>query len=448
MSRAPSLRVRLLAGVLAATLLAWIAVSVWGYLRARHELAEILDGHLAQSAALLVAQLPGDDDDDELELDLEHAPELHRHARKVAFQVWERGRKLRVHSVSAPRTRLAESDRGLSDSTVEGERWRVFSAWSANGRALVQVGERLDVRDAVSRQMALDLLLPLIVALPLLGIALALVVGRALKPLQALADAVAAREPRRLEPVSSAGVPREVLPLVDRLNALFERIAALVEKERAFTADAAHELRTPLAGIRAQAQVASDSADTAERRHALAQVMAGCDRAARLAEQLLTLARLDDDSTRRRFAPCALDAVARAVLAELAQAAHSRGVALELHGDAPVRVVGDEGLLHVLVRNLVDNGLRYGSAGGVVRVDIVSTAAGARLRVVDLGPGIPASERARVLDRFHRVLGSAESGAGLGLSIVARIAALHGATLELGEGPAGRGLAVTLSFPQ
>jgi two-component system sensor histidine kinase QseC len=440
---ARSLRTRLLAGVLAAVATAWIAVSVAAYLRARHELEELLDAHLAQSAALLVAQLPAGED----ELDLEHAPELHRYARKVAFQIWEDGRKLRLHSLSAPQERLSPVDRGFSDSTVSGVRWRVFSAWVAGRKALVQVGERSAAREALSRQIALHLLLPLALGLPLLGVALTLAVGRALRPLRALADVVAARDPLRLEPIGAAGVPREVLPLVERLNALFARIAASIEKERAFTADAAHELRTPLAAIRAQAQVAYESADGGERSRALQQVMAGCDRAARLSEQLLTLARLEDAASRKGFEACDLREVARSVLAERAQDAHSRGVALELHAEAPARVQGDAALLHVLLRNLVDNAVRYGAEGGVVRVEAGASARGVVLRVIDRGPGIPAGERGRVLDRFHRLPGSGEPGAGLGLSIVSRIASLHGATLELREGPQGRGLEVSLAFP-
>jgi two-component system sensor histidine kinase QseC len=450
MSRTSSLRARLLGGVLGAVSIVWIGVSVAGYLRSRHEMEELLDAHLAQSAALLVAQISesGDEDDEEeLELEMEHAPELHRYARNVAFQVWERGRKLRVHSRNAPRTKLSATEQGFSDARADGVRWRVFSTWALDRRVLVQMAERADTRDTVSAQIARHLLAPLLVALPLLGIALLLAIGRALAPLRALADAVAARDPQRLEPVTAERVPSEVGALVERLNELFARIAASLERERAFTADAAHELRTPLAAIRAQAQVARASRNDGERAHALDQVIAGCDRAARLSEQLLTLARLEAGEWRERLVACDLGDVARDVLAEVAPAAHERGVAVELHADAPVAVRGDTALLHVLLRNLVDNALRYGAGGSAVRVEIGRCASQPVLRVVDQGPGIPVAERARVLDRFYRGLGSAESGAGLGLAIAARIAALHGAALELEEGPGGRGLAVIVRWP-
>jgi two-component system sensor histidine kinase QseC len=238
-----------------------------------------------------------------------------------------------------------------------------------------------------------------------------------------------------------------VRPLAERLNALFRRVGESLEKERAFTADAAHELRTPIAGIRAQAQVAREATEDAERRRALDQVLAGCDRAARLAEQLLTLARLDAGQGQLRLAPCDLAQIAREVLAELAPGAHSCGTALALVAVAPVPVAGDSLLLHVLVRNLVDNAVRYGGPEGAVTVTVGRDAEGSRLCVSDRGPGIPLAERQRVLDRFYRSVGTREQGAGLGLSIVSRIAALHGAKLELSEGPGGHGLCATVGFP-
>lgn len=443
MKGGPSLRLRLLTGVLAAVALAWIAVAWTGYVQSRHELDELFDAHLAQSASLLIAQLSEEDDD---EIELEHAPGLHRYARNAAFQVWERGERLRLHSRSAPNHRLSQDDEGFSDASVDGVDWRVFSAWTKGRRALVQVGERRDAREAVSREIAAYLLLPLALALPLLGGTLALAIGRALRPLRDLADDIGGRHPERLEPVVAPNAPREVRPVVDRLNALFARISESLERERAFTADAAHELRTPLAAIRAQAQVARQAGGDAERRHALDQVIAGCDRAARLSEQLLTLARLDAGGASRRFAPCDLGQVARDVLGEIAPAAYGRdvSVALEAKGPAPVR--GDEGLLRVLLRNLVENAVRYAPRGSAVRVRAEARGAGAWLCVSDEGPGIPPAERARVLDRFYRVLGTSQAGVGLGLSIAARIAALHGASLELGDGPGARGLSVAVTF--
>ncbi len=445
-----SLRGRLLAGVLSSVALAWIGVSISGYRSARSELDEIFDAHLAQSTALLVAQLPGgdeeDDEDHELELEFEHAPLLHRYARNVAFQVWERGRRLRIHSVSAPRERLSPEEDGFSTATSDGRRWRVFSTWALDGRALVQVGERMDARDAVSREIAEHLLVPVVVALPLLAFALLIAIGRSLAPLAAIANAVARREPARLEPLAMADAPVEIRPLVERLNTLFARIAQGLERERAFTSDAAHELRTPLAAIRAQAQVAHDATDDAERRRALGRVMAGCDRAAHLSDQLLTLARLEAGALQSRMGACDLVPVAREVLAELAPDALARRATLELVGDELAVVHGDETLLHILLRNLADNALRYGPVGGHVRVSLHRAGETCELRVADEGPGLTSGEAARVTERFYRGSETSESGAGLGLSIAERIAELHGAELAFGQAPGGRGLEVRVRF--
>lgn len=443
MKRQISLRARLLAGVLGATLLAWLAVAVAGYFQSRHELDELLDAHLAQSAAILVSQLS----EESGEMELEHAPQFHHYARKVAFQIWEHGSRLRLHSVSAPSNRLSSQEQGFSYGEADGKRWRVYSTWDHDGDALVQVAERVDARAELSGEIARHLLLPMVVALPLLGLALALAIGKGLKPLNDLAHEVAVRGSHRLQSIDAEPAPREVRPLVEQLNALFERIEQSLENERRFTADASHELRTPIAAIRAQAQVARETTNEAERRHALESVLAGCDRATRLAEQLLTLARLEAGNwcAPDRFVDLAQ--AAHSVLAELGQAACSKGITLELVATAPVAVNGDLTLLQVLIRNLVDNGIRYSSSGGTVTVRVDGSAVGARLQVIDQGPGIAEAERERVLKRFYRSVGVEATGSGLGLSIVTRIAALHGAVLSLEDGENRQGLKVTVEFP-
>ena len=437
-----SMRRQLLLILLGSVTVIWVATAIVSYLDARHEIDELLDAHLAQSASLLIAQAGREPE--ELE---EHAPELHRYARRVAFQFWEGGTLLRLHSGNAPATRLSPRDEGFSDARIDGERWRVFSGWDRKRRYLVQVGERMGARGEIAATMARNMLLPLAVALPVLALLVWLTIERVMRPLRMLDRQVEHRAPDNLAALELGDAPAEVAPLVLNLNRLFERVRTSLENERRFTADAAHELRTPLAALRAQAQVARGATEDRERAHALDSVIAGCDRATHLVEQLLTLARLEAAAWPERLAACDLAAVARTVLADLAQTAHSRGVAIAL--DAPERVLvrGDAALLHVLVRNLADNALRYGASGGQVRVVVEGGAAGASLRVEDQGPGIPREARARVLDRFHRELGSGESGAGLGLAIAARVAALHGAALALEEGAGGRGLSARVAFP-
>jgi two-component system sensor histidine kinase QseC len=427
-----------LLGVVAAI---WIATAAISYFDSRHELDELLDAHLAQSASLLIAHAGEEFDEAD-----EHAPELHRYARRVAFQFWEHGEVLRLHSANAPATRLSTRDEGFGDARIDGERWRVFSGWDRHHRYVVQVGERANARSQIVGTMLKNMLWPLALSLPLLALVIWLTVDRALRPLRSLSREVAERAPDNLAPLSAADAPAEVTPLVENLDRLLARVQASIESERRFTADAAHELRTPLAALRAQAQVARGAASVGERERALDNVMAGCDRATHLVEQLLTLARLEPATLRIDGPPCDLRAVVAAAIAEVGADALARDVTIELDGDSTVSVPGDERLLAILFRNLLDNAVRYSPSGSVVHAEVRLRDGRPVAGIADAGPGVPAAQRTELGRRFHRLAGGGVSGSGLGLSIATRIAELHRATLEFAEAPAG-GLAVTLIFP-
>jgi two-component system sensor histidine kinase QseC len=432
-----SLRRRLLLALLATTLLVWGVTLYFSYRDTRHELDELLDAHLAQSASLLIAQIGHETD----EIDVEHSPRLYRHQRKVAFQIWERGKSLLLHSASAPNIRLSSVAEGFSDSEAGGDPWRVFSAWDDTRHFLIQVGERREARDELARSVARNMLLPLLVALPVLALLIWFGVARALRPLQVLGNQVALRHADNLAPIEVTTAPSEVLPLLEGLNTLFARVRASIDSERGFTADAAHELRTPLAAIRTQAQVARAAGGDAERRRALENVIAGCDRTAHLIDQLLTLARLEPNHPVQREAVDLQTLVAN-VVAELAPAAIAKDVDLQLVSHIAAPVAGSSGLLAILVRNLIDNAIRYTARRSVVEVAVTPTGDGAEFSVLDQGPGIAEHELGRVWDRFYRVLGSGETGSGLGLSIVKRIAELHDAKVTLAPGSGGTGLHV------
>ena len=441
-AQAYSLKRRLLLALLGGIALVWLATAVFSYFDARHELDELLDAHLAQSVSLLLAQTGREAE----EIDTEHMPQLHKRARSVAIQIWEEGRILRLHSVSAPAERLSAKDEGFSDTRVEGKRWRVFSAWDAERDYLVQVGERYETREEIAANLVKNLLLPLLFALPVLGLLVWFNVAHGLQPLAALGRQVAGRDPGNLGTLDAGAVPAEVLPLVENLNRLFERVAQLIDNERRFTADASHELRTPLAALKTQAQVALASSDDAERSHALANVITGCDRAAHLVQQLLTLARLDPDELGSKAEVCDLQALAGQSVAELAPYALSKNIEIDLAEGAAAEIKGHAGLIAILLRNLIDNAIRYSPEGGSVHVRVSREGQAVALTVTDQGPGIPAGERDKVGQRFYRALGTEEYGSGLGLSIVKRIAELHGANLVLEDGPQGRGLSVTVRF--
>ena len=441
MTNHPSLKRRVLTLALAGMALVWVGTVIVTYFDAREELNEILDAHLTQAAALLIAQTTGEFE----EIETEHALPLHKYSRRVAFQIWEHG-QLRLHSVNAPQTPLTNREQGFSDSNIEGQRWRVFSSREASGKLLIHVAEQAEVRDQLAREVAKNLLYPLLIALPLFAILLWLAVSRGLRPLASLTREVALRKPDNLAPLPVGAAPAEVLPLIDRLNHLFERIAASIQNERRFTADAAHELRTPVAAIKAQAQVARGAQDTTARMHALDSVILGCDRAAHLIEQLLTLARLD---SLQKFAleSCELQTLAVEVIAEMTPLARQKNVQLDLAEGEAATVQALPGLLRILLRNLIDNAVRYTPAGTQIQVRVDHADGLPRITVSDNGPGIPDEERDKVLERFYRPLGTGEQGSGLGLSIVQRIAAIHGATLQLAAGEAGRGLRVSIVFP-
>ncbi|MEQ1743252.1 MAG: ATP-binding protein [Candidatus Nitrotoga sp.] len=441
MWRRASLKQRLLVLALIAITLVWLGVTAFTYNNARKEFDEVLDAHLAQAAALLVVQSSHELD----ELETEHAPLLHKYARRVAFQVWNKEHQLRLHSANAPQQPLASEELGFSDHTIDGQRWRVFSTWNESAEYLIQVAERADVRDELARGIAGNMLKPLFISLPLLALLLWIAVARGLRPLDKLTREVEQRAPDNLAALDASSAPREVVPLIERLNRLFTLIEASMQKERRFTADAAHELRTPVAAIKAQAQVARAACSEAERNHALDNAILGCDRAAHLIEQLLTLARIDtlgNDVTE----VCQLRVVAAEVIAAIAPAALSQHVRLELTEGAEVEVRCNPVLIRILLRNLIDNAVRHTQPGTSVWVSITNQQGLASLSVNDNGPGIPEAELARVSERFYRPIGTSTSGSGLGLSIVNRIAEIHGASLRIAPQNEGKGLSVTVIF--
>ena len=243
-----------------------------------------------------------------------------------------------------------------------------------------------------------------------------------------------------------AGVPEEVSPLVGALNDLFVRLEQAFNSERRFTADAAHELRTPLAALKIQAQVALRAGNETERQVALENVLRGVDRATRLLEQLLTLARVDPETAAASYAPVDLHDLAASAIKDVAQMAHAKHIELSLEAAPTCLVSGDAAQLALLLRNLLDNAIRYTPEAGRVSVAI-QQGLGVELQIRDSGPGIPAAERERVLQRFYRIPGSGMEGSGLGLSIVQRIVELHGARLALADNAPGPGLLVKVIWP-
>ncbi|HZX32398.1 MAG TPA: ATP-binding protein, partial [Rhodocyclaceae bacterium] len=448
-------RVTLLATALVG--IVWLVAAAVTWFDARHEAEEVFDAHLAQAASLLIAQNPlhgetGDEGQAHDDADEHRASQLHHYARRVAFQLWVDGH-LRLRSANAPDVPLGTVAEGFSDSVIDGHAWRVFSSRRGDGRTLVQVGERAAARQAMAREIAAGLLQPLVFALPLLAVLIWLAVRHGVQPLERVAGEVANRSPQRLEALPLDNLPEEARPLVERLNLLLGRLAESLEQERRFTADAAHELRTPLAGLRAQAQVAMGAGDEPSRQRAFGNLLEGCDRMAHLIDQLLILARVDAAQS-VTFVQVDLAEVAREVVANLAPAALAKEVAIELLAGDPAMIEGNGTWLGALVRNLVDNAVRYSPPGSLVQVAVERGEGGVVLRVDDDGPGVSAEQLDRLGQRFQRGLSrneaaEGESGSGLGLSIVRRVAELHGGTVQFATDRAGsqRGFGVRVSLP-
>ncbi|MCM2347589.1 MAG: ATP-binding protein [Acidovorax soli] len=440
-----SLQTRLLTTVLALVLLAWSVAAALAWHETDEEVSDLLDAHLAQTAALLRLQPLDELDEDRLN----EAPELDKHQPRVVFQLWHEDQLL-ARSASAPQQPLTQRrKRGFADNQVDGKAWRVFVTQGRERDVRILVGELQSVRREIVLASLTSILKPLAWALPLLALGIWWAVRGSVRPLGRLGQAVAARQPQSLAPLSTEGVPPEVLPLVTALNDLFERMARLLATEQQFTADAAHELRTPIAGIRMQAQVAQGATDTQERAMALEATVQGCDRATRLVEQLLQLARLDAEPAPDSGSSTPLADVARQVAADLQATAERRQQRIVLPEPLvpTVRIPLPEPLARVLLRNLLDNALRYSPQGAEVRLQVSTQADGqAQLSVEDSGPGLTPEEQARLGERFFRVLGTGQSGSGLGWSIVRRIARLHHLQVSTDRSPALGGLRVTVHW--
>lgn len=447
--RAHSLRRRLLLWVLGAIALIWTLATVATWWDARHELDELLDGHLAQAASMLLTQQVADADADADNEGVD-APALHRYAPKVAFQVFKDGH-LMMHTANAPSAPLiAPGQRtagGFATVTAGSAAWRVFVAEDRHRAVEVYVAEALASRNDISEAVLRNMLWPGVLAFPLLAALLWTGIDWSIRPLRRMRVALLARAPDALEALEVDGLPLEMLPMVEALNEHFRRVRDLMGAERRFTADAAHELRTPIAAIRAHAQVALGEVDERLRRHALQRTLDGCDRAARVIEQLLTLSKLEADAV-PPTSEVDLSRIVQRVVGELAPAALRKHQDLNLEADEHCSFDGDETLLSVLVRNLVDNAIRYCPAHARIVVALKALPErGFHLRVEDSGPGMPEDELARLGDRFFRARASEEAGSGLGWSIIYQIAGVYGLRIKLGRAPGLGGLSVDIASP-
>lgn len=466
-----SIRRALLLSIIGTTTLVLLAAAAFSYRSGLREADELFDAKLAHSSRVLMslmdaplAELPARspgaapdapivirvwhgavDGEDEDEGPALAQPSGHVYETKLAFQVRDRHGVLLLRSDSGPARRLAPLVPGFADSLIDGQHWRTFTLKSPGGN-WYQSGELDGIRSEIAEEIAFGTMLPLLVALPLLALFVWLAVGWACGSLRSVSDAVDQRVPERMAPIALARVPREIAAIIGAVNGLLARLHDALSREKRFTADAAHELRTPIAALKLHAYNLAHADDADERAQSQQRLDAGIARMERLVAQLLALSRIERDAP--TVAPAAsvdLAEVARRCRDDVVAATGIDGarIALDLR---PVAVTGDELLVDAVVRNLVDNAVRYATHGQVA-VRIARDDGRATLVVEDAGPGIPEDARERVFSRFHRELGSGVEGSGLGLSIVAEALQRLGGTIVLDASPTLGGLRATVTLP-
>jgi len=441
-----TLQRRLILAVLVCVPLTWVLAVALTYFGATEEINELYDTEMVRMAQQMYAVLPMMDRG--AHLTPVAPPPLPESVGNVtlgdlAIGAWNaEGKPLHIDEDGDPLPR-SPGVTGFADMKIAGTPWRLFYLEATGWR--ICVGQRMRERDELVLSYITAQALPLAAALPILIGLLVVAVRATLTPVRRLSAQIAARQPDDPRPLQPEHVPGELLPLVDAMNVLLARVTDSLEHERRLTADAAHEMRTPLAALKAQWEVARRSPDPTERNQAAAKVEAGLDRLTRLVSQMLTMSRLEGSSTLATLVPVDWTELAHRALSDCLWIAGRRNVEVELEwppeGVAPLPLEGDPELLAMLLRNLLDNAIRYSPAGTVVTMafgadDIV---------VTDQGPGMEAGDLARLGDRFFRASGSREIGSGLGISIALRIAQLHGVGIRWENRREGRGLMVTVS---
>jgi two-component system sensor histidine kinase QseC len=444
-----SIRVFLTLTLLSVATLLNFAAALRGYHRGMVEAQSLFNRRMHQHLDLLNYSLP-----DLLARGDIEGGHVRYAARAVAsegnleFQWLRPDGTLIARSEGMPDTPAAPLEPGFRFVNFAGRRWHALVSPSADGRSWFVLAERDDQRWRMAESIILPAVYPMLLAVPLLGATIWLLLGVGLRPVSKLASDLEQREASDLRALPAGDLPSELRPLAASANSLLRRLEASFARERRFSADAAHELRTPLAALRIQCENL-DLAGPASG-DAVAKLQAGVERLGHLVEQILILNRIAPDQHLGRFEPIALAALLRRLIAEQSDAIESRALDIELTGDEAT-VQGDAFALDSMLRNLLSNAIKYTPEGGRIRVQTGTTPDGVAIDVIDNGAGIEPALRERVFDRFYRVDGDRNDtrvqGSGLGLSIVKQVADLHGARIELRDSVFGRGLWVHVVFP-
>ncbi|MCB1859035.1 MAG: sensor histidine kinase N-terminal domain-containing protein [Gammaproteobacteria bacterium] len=445
-----SIRSRLVLWVVGLVLLIWTLMVSLTWWSVSIEIHPVFDAQLAQAAHMLAATARHESEERDLDA---FVTDLHAQGYEypVVFQIWSAQDRLLLRGPGAPPRPLSKMmEPGYSNSQLNDGLWRVFTLYTSGSGSdrqvfRIQVAGKIENRRRLIEKFAVNALKPLLLLLPFSAL-IWIGINRALKPLQWITDQIACRDQSNLEVVSTTRVPVEISVLVNEINALLIRLRASLDRYSQFAANAAHELRTPLAGAMAQLQVALQADSDSQQRRALDRTLEGLRRLNHRVEQLLTLARIEPERMRLQLESFDLSPVAAQVVADLIPRALSKGIELSLHTAGPVHLKGNRELVEILLGNLLDNSITAMGKGGEAVLCLETANEGVIISLQDSGPGIPQALQARVFERHHSLPGPGDSGYGLGLSIVKVIAEIHSASVTLDNRPEG-GLRVTVRFP-
>lgn len=431
-----SIRRQLLVSLLSTLVLIGVVAALGIYFTVENEFNEVFDYELRQVALSFR--------DDSLNSPIAAPVQIVDQEDDLVIQIWDRSGSLVYVSDTLP-VLPPRSRPGFSSVSTPGKEWRAFNIELREHT--IQVAQPKSVRHALAASAAVRTLLPILFLVAALGLVIWIIIGKGLRPLKRVADAVAQRSASALQPLPDAELPAEVRPLVTALNHLLAQLGQALEMRRTFIADAAHELRTPLTAVQLQIQLARRATSEEDRAAAFAQLDEGVKRSIHLVRQLLSLARHEPELAERSSAPVDLTQLARQAVADHASIAESKDIDLGVDDEASVWVSGDFEALRVMLGNLIDNAIRYTQRSGKIDVCIDTRENQPVLTVTDNGPGIPAEFRERVFDRFFRREGSGEIGSGLGLAIVKNVVVRHHATVALESASDNHGLRVVVRFP-
>jgi two-component system sensor histidine kinase QseC len=454
--RPRSLKRQLLLSLLLSLLMVWGLMVYVSYQQTRDEITQLFNAELAQSARVVHAFVENLLQQRRLTKlwDQDKSPDLfsmpilgQKYERKIAFQLRSVKDGVVLRSESAPEFALSLTRNGYSETTINEQLWHVFSISSENGDYIIHVGQRDDIRRELVESLANQQVLAMLLALPVLGLVIGVIVSRTLRPVNRLKEQLASRQVGHLKPLPLNRLPEEVVPMVQQINTLFELLEQAFANERNFTSDASHELKTPLAGMMTQLQVAQKAKDEGMRNQALQKCQQAVMRMTHMVQQLLTLSRVQHHNVQPSKQKVDLNQAVIAVIAEIEFSAHEKNIEIELIGQDGLAIEANPQLLSILLRNLLDNAIKYTPADGEVNVTVEQDQQRACFIVEDSGPGVADQDYERISQRFYRCVETAQTaeGSGLGLSIVQRIIGLHDAKISFSKSALG-GLKATLWF--